>query len=166
MRNTAEWGWGVSGMTARNVRNGWKTSVFYTVSKSKWRPLKGINIFLYRGCMLKFSERLKRKILLKSQLLSLHQSVSTQGKGDRTCWLAGRKLRCVSLQNQKIKLTSTIWIRPNANKKTHTENGALTGLLYLFLFYTFMYYFKFCLMQLFLKLVIIFFINFNDTDDF
>lgn len=76
---------GVSGMTARNVSERMKDISILYCQQVQVKTIKRINIFLYRGCMLKFSERLKRKILLKSQLLSLHQSVSTQGKGDRTC---------------------------------------------------------------------------------
>ena len=67
-------------MTARNVSERMKDISILYCQQVQVKTIKRINILLYMGCMLKFSERLKRKILLKSQLLSLHQSVSTQGR--------------------------------------------------------------------------------------
>lgn len=97
---------GVSEITAQTVSELMKGISILYYQEVQVKTVKRTDILLYTGCMLKFSKRLKRKTLLESQLLSLHQSVSTQGRreGCRTSWLAGRKLvRDKRLQSKRIK---------------------------------------------------------------
>lgn len=87
----AEWGWG-SPDDVRNASEWMKDISILYCQQVQVKTIKRINIFLYRGCMLKFSERLKRKKYYSNPSFYLYiRAWAHRVKGDRTCWLAGRK---------------------------------------------------------------------------